>query len=471
MNPSLEASLQQLTSAQLQATVLDLDCAPFKSQSRSYTLQQAALLKPESLNRQGLKQPEKKDIRCICGRGKEEKWLLCAKCGEKQHFGCMKGIAAFKPYECPKCQIEQMDPFAPVTQFLCLPTLVGVYNTHRSHTSFRIPTENIDSEAYIRIQIRCLRLDTKGYHHSWPAEAGILINSRPAVSISACNGKKRRDYPMDLSLDLTKGTHTVAVLKKKDDQEYVYAVVRVGKRDVLDLICLTLAGNVVSFAEGKERIAQVFAETTELRMECWRLSLRCPLTHTLLDTPVRGWKCKHSQCFDLRVFLTLQSDTTANKWLCPLCQENCCNLIVDQYLEALAREAAKVGNCYTVEFRADGRYRLIQEETSTGITSLDQSEAYFPAVMFNSTAHSSSPRGLLTPFNPFAWPQFLAGKVSTDQIYASEVYRRAGTVEAVKLYQRLMQPQEKKQTRVSLGSVATTHSASLGSVFKPICLD
>jgi len=479
MNPSLEASLNQLTTAQLQATALDLGCVPSKSKPRSHTIQlilkQAALLGPENLNLQELGQAEKTDIRCICRRGKVDQLLMCSKCRDRQHFGCMKGIAALKPYECPKCQMEQMDPFAPITQFLTLPALVGVHNSHRSHVSFRLPAEHIGDSAYIRIQIRCLRLDSRGYHHSWPTEAGILLNSRPEVSISSSHGKKRRDHPMDLTLDMNKEMHTVVVMKKRDEQEYVYAVVVVGRRDVLDLICWTLAGKVMSFQEGKERVAAVFAEEGELSTECWRLSLCCPLTHILLETPVRGWKCKHLQCFDLRVFLTLQSDATANKWLCPLCKENCCNLIVDQYLEALAKEAARLENCSTVEFRSDGCYRLIQEEGYTGTTSLQamtaQSEGYSPALLLNSSALSMSDGGIPTPVESFAWPQFLAGKVPMDQIYTSEVYRRAGKVEALKLYQRLTQPQERRSTRVSLGSVSTTHRASLGSVLKPICLD
>lgn len=477
MNQSLEQYLEQLNDTELQTAGRELGCTAAKSKPRSYMisliLKQAAEIGLENINWSKL---GRTGVDCICGKERADRLKICSKCGEKQHLGCIKAISALQPYECPKCQIEQIDPFAPVTQFLCLPTLVRFFSAHRPPVSFQLPPESKGNKDSIRIQIRCLRLDPYGYQHFWPDEAGIIVDSKREISLSPSKWKKRRDYPMDLSLDMSKETHTVAVVKRADLKEYAYAVVIVGRRQIMDLVCLTLAGKVMSFQEGKENVAAAFGYNGDLQMEYWRLSLRCPLTHTLLETPVRGWKCTHIQCFSLKVFLTLQSDSTANKWLCPLCKANCSHLVVDQYLETLVKEAARLGNCDTVEFRSDGCYRLIQDCCETGSGSLLQSvitenEGYVPAIMRNSSVEISSEHEAATPPNPFDWSQFLAGLVSVDSLYASAAYKRAAEVEAPRMHMLLTRPQEKRTARVSLGSVSTVHRASIGSSLKPICLD
>ncbi|OHT07227.1 hypothetical protein TRFO_01400 [Tritrichomonas foetus] len=43
----------------------------------------------------------------------------------------------------------------------------------------------------------------------------------------------------------------------------------------------------------------------------------CPLSFCPITCPSRGVFCLHSQCFDLRSFLLLQSD---ENWLCPICR-------------------------------------------------------------------------------------------------------------------------------------------------------
>ena len=477
MNKSLEQCLEQLNDTELYTACRELGCSAAKSNPRSHVisliLKQAAEIGVDNINWREL---GRTGVECICGKEKAERLKSCLKCGEKQHLSCIQAISALQPYECPKCQIEQIDPFAPVTQFLCLPSLVYSCFAHRPPISFQLPSQYIGNKDCVRIQIRCLRLDPCGYQHFWPDKAGISVDSKREISLSPSKWKKRRDYPMDLSLDMSKETHTVGVVKRGDEKEYAYAVVIVGRRQVMDLIGLTLAGKVITIPEGKARVAAAFGENGDLLMEYWRLSLRCPLTHTLLETPVRGWKCSHIQCFSLKVFLTLQSDSTANKWLCPLCKANCSNLVVDQYLEALVKEAARLGNCDTVEFRSDGCYQLIQDcrETSTGsllLSAITETEGYVPTIMRNSSVESSSESEAAIAPNPFDWSQFLAGNVSIDSLYASAAYKRAAEVEAPRIHKLLTHPQEKRTSRVSLGSVSTVHRASVGSFHKPIGID
>lgn len=475
MNKSLEQYLTELSDTELQTACRELGYVTTKFTPRNHTIAGILKLVEEmgggninwrTLGRTG--------IACICGKEKPDKVKICSKCGEKQHFSCTKAIS-LHPYECPKCQIEQIDPFIPVTQFLCTPSLVYSHYSHRPPLSFLIPSDYTHNKLSIRIQIRCLRLDSNGYQHFWPDEAGIFIDSKREISLSPSTLRKRRDYPMDLSLDMSKERHTVAVVKRMEEKEYVYAVVVVGRRGVGDLIGLTLAGKRVSIEEGRERVAAAFGEMGELQMESWGISLRCPLSHTLLETPVRGWKCTHILCFSLKVFLTFHSDSTVNKWLCPLCKANCSNLVLDEYIEAIVKEAGRLGDCDTVEFRADGCYRLVQGDSrdiGSGSVRTESEGLCVPVSMRNSSVGISSEYEATIPTNnPFNWAQFLAGNVSVESLYASAAYKRAAEVEAPRLHMLLTHPQEKRSARVSIGSVSTVHRASIGSFLKPICID
>jgi len=52
-----------------------------------------------------------------------------------------------------------------------------------------------------------------------------------------------------------------------------------------------------------------------------RVSLRCPLTIKRISTPVRGSKCNHPQCFDLKGFMEFCCQT--GNWQCPVCSNPC----------------------------------------------------------------------------------------------------------------------------------------------------
>jgi len=70
-----------------------------------------------------------------------------------------------------------------------------------------------------------------------------------------------------------------------------------------------------------------------------RVSLRCPVSHQRLVTPVKAATCRHLQCFDYDTFLEINERRPA--WRCPCC--NCCitwlDLRVDRQMEKVLKEA------------------------------------------------------------------------------------------------------------------------------------
>ena len=50
------------------------------------------------------------------------------------------------------------------------------------------------------------------------------------------------------------------------------------------------------------------------------LSLLDPVGKVLIETPVLGKGCKHVQCFDLGVFVSMNAYPSARRWACPACE-------------------------------------------------------------------------------------------------------------------------------------------------------
>lgn len=58
-------------------------------------------------------------------------------------------------------------------------------------------------------------------------------------------------------------------------------------------------------------------ESLSLEKEVFRLV--DPYAWTQIVTPVRGLKCNHGQCFDLKAYLTFMAGMTNRNWRCPIC--------------------------------------------------------------------------------------------------------------------------------------------------------
>ncbi|KAI6047681.1 PINIT domain-containing protein [Pisolithus marmoratus] len=69
-----------------------------------------------------------------------------------------------------------------------------------------------------------------------------------------------------------------------------------------------------------------------------RMSLKCPLSFTRVETPCRSALCVHSQCFDATSWFSCMEQTTT--WLCPVCEKtvNPDDLIIDGYFDQILRD-------------------------------------------------------------------------------------------------------------------------------------
>ena len=92
--------------------------------------------------------------------------------------------------------------------------------------------------------------------------------------------------------------------------------------------------NLLGYSEAASTLDDAFAkfgkgDDDDLTCELVKIPLTCPLSTVRIDIPARGIFCNHFQCFDLRNYLSLISESTNPRWNCPLCKTLAYELEVD----------------------------------------------------------------------------------------------------------------------------------------------
>ncbi|XP_076929214.1 E4 SUMO-protein ligase PIAL2-like [Bidens hawaiensis] len=86
-----------------------------------------------------------------------------------------------------------------------------------------------------------------------------------------------------------------------------------------------------------------------------RVSLKCPISFSLINIPVKGHTCKHLQCFDYNNYMGMNSRTPL--WRCPHCNQsvNVPDIRIDQSMVKILKEVAE--DVYFVEISSDGSWQ------------------------------------------------------------------------------------------------------------------
>ncbi|KAG5357364.1 E3 SUMO-protein ligase pli1 [Yarrowia sp. C11] len=119
------------------------------------------------------------------------------------------------------------------------------------------------------------------------------------------------------------------------------------------------------------QIIRSFYSDEDLVVDNIPLKLRCPVSFSRMETPVRSVFCKHVQCFDGRSFLQMQHQ--ALQWRCPVCDDpmSYASLAVDDFMsEILSQAPESVDN---VSLLKDGSY-IIPQDDSDGEASSPEPE-------------------------------------------------------------------------------------------------
>jgi len=110
----------------------------------------------------------------------------------------------------------------------------------------------------------------------------------------------------------------VFLVKKKTLNEYI------------EEVRLNCKENILICVEKIKKVLNVDYDDIELDNPCRRISIKCPLTFALINTPVRGKHCTHLDCFNSETYALVNQTTKTKKWRCPICAKPSYEVVVDE---------------------------------------------------------------------------------------------------------------------------------------------
>ncbi|KAF3341449.1 E3 SUMO-protein ligase pli1 [Carex littledalei] len=89
------------------------------------------------------------------------------------------------------------------------------------------------------------------------------------------------------------------------------------------------------------------------------ISLNCPISFVRIKTPVKGYQCRHPQCFDYDNYMEINSRKPA--WRCPLCNRPACALDIrlDQKMVKILKAVGSSASHITM--LSDGSWKKVEE--------------------------------------------------------------------------------------------------------------
>lgn len=310
-------------------------------------------------------------IQCVCGQsvrtGDEVVCLECNKVFHNQCYGIsMRSRNKLYPTRCFLCLSLKQNPFYEVIETIVIPTRVSrrpkVESTVAVKISVQTQTEvNLSRHAapqkagVLSILVRCFPLNLfemvkpkPGQEHlehqqkppfypvhCWPLESQLTVNNLPVTikqrQVYFCGPQRKwkgQSEPVDIYNFCRSGTNRLTLVHNDPDKLFVLLVQVVRSVSVEQLQQRVISSpDTPSAAESLERIRQSFktcsidsdGEDETPMATVTRLSLRCPLGLTHIQTPARGKECQHLQCFDLGTFLRYNERGSAAGWKCGVC--------------------------------------------------------------------------------------------------------------------------------------------------------
>lgn len=326
---------------------------------------------------------------CVCGRETKDEIKTCQRCSRAQHRGCIFQAFYMHYYECPQCQLEQVDPYQRVLRTLVPAALV---QTQGSGVGPRCFTYSQEMHQMIAgdgqtIQIRSVRLDRQGFEQIWPLSCQVIVNGDTIYTASSDISQQHKGTMIAINGLEPGNSISVQVTRQRLDDAYafgVFLVKSVSSEEVLS--ALIQENRVLTPDQGREFIQSI--ATSDVNSINFRLSLRCPLTQVLPKLPARGIDCKHVKCFDLEAFVVLQGTSRTKRWQCPICGLGVLRPVIDKYYEEIVQMAKLSHRHKSVDFLSNGNYQLLD---GTPSSTLKRPRPAYP--------HPSSKRSKLTESN------------------------------------------------------------------------
>ncbi|CAE7379564.1 PIAL2 [Symbiodinium natans] len=278
--------------------------------------------------------------------------LICKTCQQSSN---LRRIPDLKDgvFVCPVCRFRDMDPLSPMKEnekgllklILLQPPVLPEETMGEATVRVRLNIPNLQRwrKQGEEIDVRMLNLDTCDTLQCWPHSLTMWANGVQAFQVEAPKeGHKRRDAPRRISACLKSDQNDLKISMRDGLtlQRFCIAIVRVKPIHVVEM---RKSIRPVSEDGGKKMVQELLwnsallASSDEVTAEgSNKCRLTCPLTHERIHTPVRGERCAHLQCFDLKAYIEINKGMAAfnKRWTCPVCSIMCkpSDMFLDMYM-------------------------------------------------------------------------------------------------------------------------------------------
>jgi len=126
-----------------------------------------------------------------------------------------------------------------------------------------------------------------------------------------------------------------------------------------------------SIEETQEDIIRMLADPDLVTCKsAYSFSMLCPLGKKRIEIPAKSIHCNHLQCFDVRIFLSMNEKNP--KWKCPICDASCLydEMQIQYYFLGIITSPDLDDNCSHIEFISDGSW-IVNENNETEIMNIN----------------------------------------------------------------------------------------------------
>jgi MIZ/SP-RING zinc finger len=342
---------------------------------------------------------------CICNNEKGMT-ISCHKCHKIQHLKCISNNYRMLPYLCPQCLLEKISPLDQPVEVL-IPAWQQKEVTYFGSSSYAVTEKTFEYKIAMKdvivegrgtnqIQLRCIKLDGKSFFMCWPSKGHLIVNGKIAMRFETSsnpNAKKRKDELLNITTILTPGKNEIGIYQINDPNVYAVGLFLVSRKSEIALISEIRSNNCLSVEKSKEFIFRTLASgDQDIQSKSIKFSLRCPITMTLMEIPVRGSNCSHIQCFNLAPYVFLQPHSKVNRWRCPTCNNFVYDMIVDLFILEIVEQAKLTEEPQAVEIFKDTTYKIIS--LNDWIASNKKNEDRIPA---KRASTSDNPQAIKAP--------------------------------------------------------------------------
>ncbi|KAI8327832.1 PINIT domain-containing protein [Blakeslea trispora] len=232
----------------------------------------------------------------------------------------------------------------------------------------------VDDRPPYQIRFYCTKYSTNPTQLSveFPAICELKVNGTViSGSVLRClKNKPGTVNPPDVTI-MTRKTalNTIELVYVNSDVPFMASVFIVKRTPVPTLIGTLKRDHVMPKEETLDTFQKI-QQDAELIMESETLALKDPLAFTRIVTPIRSKHCRHLQCYDAHIFLTMNEQTPT--WSCPVCNKQMkdwTDLIVDEYFAEILKETPR--HVDSVRIEPNGQITIITENDDSDLSESD----------------------------------------------------------------------------------------------------